>query len=58
MTVLGLQHMLDAVGKCSPLQCPRVNYRILSGQDEIILYLKIDLTKLSGAEIVGPCRVV
>jgi len=58
MTVLGLQHMLDAVGKRSPLQCPRVNYRILSGQDEIILYLMIDLTKLPGAEIIGPCRVV
>ena len=39
MTVLGLQHMLDAVEKRSPLQCPSVNYRILAGQDEIILYL-------------------
>jgi len=58
MTVLGLQHMLDAVGKLSPLQCPRMNYRILSGQDEIILYHMIDLTKLSGVEIVGPCKVV
>lgn len=37
MTVLGLQHMLDAVEKRPPLQCPSVDYRILSGQDEIIL---------------------
>jgi hypothetical protein len=50
--------MLDAVGKRSPLQCPRMNYRVLSGQDEIILYHMSDLTKLSGAEIVDPCRVV